>query len=273
MENDDMDIAASPKLAPTDDTPTRGYIRVTPELEAAVIAYRTRFPLVDYTELGRMLDLPERTIRYVLADLPRLRATNGEVKAGNIKQRILWILDALPMNDVPELRRVLGRADTEHDIVHALHDLHKQGKVDFTEKGARKEPINIHLTARGRGEGLPKAVKDRIHEDFKDATPAVVGETAVGGDAVSSTEPTTEVTAEPTPDVGYPLLGALIEREAKRREQDGKAFKYLEAAEAIKDVDPDMYASLMSKADSTIPFPSPIESEFLRYAEAHPDTE
>jgi len=299
MEDDDMAVAASPKLAPTDDdNPTRGYIKVTPDLEAAVIAYKTRFPLSDYAELGSMLGLPERTVRYVLTDLPRLRATgDAEAKAGNIKQRILWILDALPMENVPELRRVLGRADTEHDIVHALHDLHKQGKVDFTEKGSRKEPINIHLTARGKGEGLPKVVKDRIHEDFKDQpfvaqavadaeldaaegahtvkpnaeTPAVVGATGLGVNAVATAEPTTEVEAEPTPDTEYPLLTALIERERERVRADNTYFKFSEAADLIREADPDTAAMLDQKArNHDIAMPSPIEAEYLRFFRSTP---
>jgi len=270
MEDSDMGMkaTASPKLAPTDDdAATRGYIRITPELEARVIAYRTRFPLVDYAELGRMCDLPQRTIAYILTDLPRLRATNdADGRAGTIKQRILWTLDALPMNDVPELRRVLGRADTEHDIVHALHDLHKQGKVDFKEVGAHKQPEDIHLTARGRGEGLPKVVKDRIHDDFKDKVVAPDEQDALVS-AFADADPDPEPVTKASP---FPLLDALLAREQERQAQDNAGFKYLEAAEAIKDIDPVMYSQLVEKASSDIPFPSPIEAEYLRYVAACP---
>ena len=244
------------KAAPSD---TRGYIKVTPDLEARVIAYKTRFPLSDYKELSDMVDLPERTVKYILVDLPRLRATNdGEAgHQGTIKQRILWILDALPMDNVPELRRVLGRADTEHDIVHALHDLHKLGKVDFREVGAHKQPEDIRLTARGRGEGLPKAVKAEV-EDAKDAPTPVE-------------ERRTEHTVGDLAQVAaFPLLDALLAREQERQAQDNAGFKYLEAAEAIKDVDPVMYSALVEKAQSDIPFPSPIEAEYMKYVAACP---
>ena len=238
--------------------PSRGYIKVTPDLEARVIAYRTRFPLVDYAELSNMLDIPTRTIQYILTELPRLRAANGEGKEGTLKQRILWTLDALDMDNVAELRRVLGRADTDHDIVHVLHSLHKEGKVDFKEKGASKEPINIHLTARGRGAGLPKAVKDEV-----DATPNL---NAHGVDMTQPMKVVARDFPEPEPVTAtFPLLDALLDREQKRQAEDNAAFKYLEAAEAIKDVDPEMYSALVSKADTSIPFPSPIEAEYLRY--------
>jgi hypothetical protein len=69
---------------------------------------------------------------------------------------------------------------------------------------------------------------------------------------------------------GYPLLDALIEREGKRLSEDNKAFKYLEAAEAIKDIDPEAYSMLVTKAESNIPFPSPIEAEYLRFASNTP---
>ena len=246
--------------------PSRGYIKVTPDLEARVIAYRTRFPLVDYKELSDMLDIPVRTIQYVLTELPRLRAANGEGKEGTLKQRILWTLDALDMDNVAELRRVLGRADTDHDIVHVLHSLHKEGKVDFKEKGASKEPINIHLTARGRGAGLPKVVKAEIGdapEALLDAPMEVISREE--DDRRTNAE--AKVKAEESP---FPLLDALLDREQKRQAEDNAAFKYLEAAEAIKDVDPEMYSALVSKADTSIPFPSPIEAEYLKYVAACP---
>jgi hypothetical protein len=249
-------VAPSPRLAPVDaDEPSRGYIRVTPELEARVIAYRTRFPTIGYAELGEMLDLPHRTVAYVLTDLPRLRAVNGEGKEGSLKQRILWTLDALDMDNVRELRRVLGRADTDHDIVHVLHSLHKEGKVDFIEKGASKEPINIHLTKRGRGEGLPKSVKDEV-----------VAATATAEEPVAE-QAEAEAVAEPQPsDIEFPLLDALLDREKERLDADGKMFRYMEAADLIRANDPETAAILDTKAQQNdVPLPSPIEAEYLRY--------
>ena len=249
-EDMNMQTAAHPQLAPVDDTETRGYVKVTPELEARVVAMRARDPLADYASLAERIDLPERTVRYVLAELPGLRRSKDVEKANaTLKQRILWTLDVLNFDNVSELRKVLGRADSDHDIVHVLHSLHKEGKVDFVEKGASKEPTTIHLTARGRGAGL-KAVEPVIPE--------------------VSTEVSTE--EEEAPDsilMGYPLLDALIEREGKRLDADNKAFKYLEAAEAIKDIDPVMYSDLVAKAESDLPFPSPLEAEYMRYVRNH----
>jgi len=256
-----VNIGLPDRAAPVEEGASRGYIKVTPDLEARVIAYKTRFPLVDYKELGDMLGLPVRTIQYIVAELPRLRAANGEGRAGTLKQRILWTLDALDMDSVTELRRVLGRADTDHDIVHVLHSLHKEGKVDFKEKGAAKEPVNIHLTARGRGQGLPKVVKAEV-------------DAATSAEAATAPEPSRMHDDQDEADVAatsaYPLLDALLDRERKRQAQDNSAFKYLEAAEAIKDIDPVMYSALVEKAQSDIPFPSPIEAEYLRYVAACP---
>lgn len=278
MEGDTVDIGTHPGLAPIEDGKTRAYIKVTPDLEARVIAYRTRFPLVDYAELGRILDLPERTIKYILTDLPRLRATNdAEARVGTIKQRIMWTLAALDMKNVTELRRVLGRNDTAHDIVHALHDLHTQGKVDFREDGAHKQPVDIRLTKRGRGEGLDKKVKDAIEQANAEADaiapePTVMPAQAVDDAALDEAEQAEGAhTVKPEAEASsFPLLDALLAREQQRMEQDNKAFKYLEAAESIKDVDPVMYSALVEKADSSIPFPSPIEAEYLRYVAACP---
>jgi hypothetical protein len=262
MEND-MDIAVSPGLAPLDEA-KRAYVKVTPELEAKVVAYRTRFPLVDYAELARITDLPERTIKYILADLPRLRAVNdAEGKVGSIKQRIMWTLAALDMKNVPELRRVLGRNDTEHDIVHALHDLHTQGKVDFREDGRHKYPVDIHLTKRGRGEGLGKKVTDAVEAAAHEADAAVA--------AIEGPAPAEQVEAEPVPTEAepaqeYPLLAALIEREQERVNRDNVYFKYAEAADLIRETDPETAALLDRKAqENDLPIPSPIESEYLRF--------
>ena len=46
---------------------------------------------------------------------------------------------------------------------------------------------------------------------------------------------------------------------------------FVVAAEAIQDIDPDMARSLMEKAKAyDVPFPSPIEQEYIRYVAAHP---
>jgi hypothetical protein len=254
----DMTVQATP--------PTRQYIKVTPEMEAHVIATRAKYPTESYDSIAETCALPKRTIEYILTDLPRLRRMNdGEVKAqGTLKQRILWTLDVLPVEDVRAFRRILGRLDTDHDIVHVLHDLHKQGWVDFDESTAGKSPTNIHMTARGKGQGLPKVERE---------TETVVEENPLRLDNLDGT---TGVTVT---DLGrgatlyepnYPLLDELLAREGKRIAGDNKSFKYMEAADLIRDEDPETAALLDEKAKANdIPFPSPVEAEYLRYVAAH----
>jgi hypothetical protein len=265
MYGDDMDItSARPDLAPVEvdgEGKPRGYVRVTPELEAKVMAVRSVYPTHSYTDISDMVGLPERTIKYILTDLPRLRAQNdADPVKGSLKERIVWTLEAIPVvKSVRELRMVLGRADTEHDIVHVLHSLHTEGKVDFREAKAGNSPTNIALTARGRGKGLPKTVAERIPEQVADR---ILPEEVQPADAAA------EADHEPPVDVPatYPLLDALIEREGKRLNADNKAMNYLAAAELVKDTDPEMYSTLVSKAEANdIPFPSPLEAEYLRY--------
>jgi hypothetical protein len=46
---------------------------------------------------------------------------------------------------------------------------------------------------------------------------------------------------------------------------------FVVAAEAIQQIDPETAASLMKKAEVyNVPFPSPIEQEYIRYVAAHP---
>ena len=119
------------------ETQKRTYTKVTPELEAAVQVARTQLgPTASYTEIADYASVPERTVKYILIDIPRLRrGANGEANVtASLKERIVGVLTAVgEMRTVEELRRVLGHGDPDHDIVHVLHSLHKQGKVDFTE--------------------------------------------------------------------------------------------------------------------------------------------
>jgi hypothetical protein len=238
----------------------RQYIKVTPEIEARVLAARSVLgDTASYAEIGESVGLPERTARYVIIDLPRLRSLNGEGNVGSLKQRLVWLLAELPQaQDVRELRRVLGRADTEHDIVHVLHSLRKDGKVEFSE-GSHGEPLNIKLTKRGRGEGLDPRVRERVHESQQEALPEA--------------EPVPE-TPEPevqTLTIAWPHLEELRQHEVNRQTVDEKATAYLTAAEAIEKVDPEAAAMLVEKANTlNVTFPSPVEQEYLRYAEAHP---
>lgn len=231
---------------------TRVYTRVTPELEARVIAIRARLGIgAGYKDIAEVAGIPERTARYILVDLPHLRRTNdGEEKAkGSLKQRIVWVLEEIEVDSATELRRILGRGDTAHDVVHVLHSLHKEGKVDFDESDRGGEPVRIHLRKK-RG-------TKRVEDDGPAPEPT------------PEPEPD-EVTLDVVRNLTFPLLDALIEREGKRLDADNRAMAYLNAAESLKNIDPAMYTDLVSKAEqSDIPFPSPIEAEYLRYVQTH----
>jgi alkylated DNA nucleotide flippase Atl1 len=231
----------------------RTYVKVTEDIEAAVLAARVHLgETASYAEVGRKVGVPERTVKYVLTDLPRLRRTarpEAQVQ-GSLKQRIVATLQVLgEVQTIRELSHILGRADSDHDIVHVLHSLHTQGKVDFKESGPNDAPTSIHLTKRG----ATKPTTPDVH-DFP------------------------PVEDNPTPPLpwannSYPLFEALLAREGERIANDAKAMAYVEAAEAIEKVDPDLHASLMAKADAlSAPYPSPIEREFLDYVAAHPYT-
>ena len=133
------------------DTERRPYVRITPLIEQQIQMYKDQHPGASVTDISDELMYSERTVRYVLYDLPRIRRnSHDEGSDASQKQRILLALRAMDYNNITDLRKTLGRSDTAHDIVHALHDLHTEGKVDFTEQGARKQPIRIHITERGR---------------------------------------------------------------------------------------------------------------------------
>lgn len=222
----------------------RQYTKVTADIETSVLAAREVYGPTSYDEIAESLGIPERTVKYILTDLPRMRRmNNGEAKTqASLKERIVEVLRDVDVNDVPELRRLLGYADPEHDIVHVLHSLHSQGKVDFRESGSHDQPINIHLTKR--------QAKPRVEPE-----PVVVAP---------------EPEPEPEPVVSretFPLLADLRARELDRAISDEKATAYIEAAEALKEADPDMAHALLEKAGAlNATYPSPLEQEYLRYA-------
>lgn len=254
----------------------RPYNRLTPEIEATVLAARMKLgDTARMSDIAEATGLPERQVRYVLTDLPRLRRIDhGEAKAeGSLKQRILWTLEVLPeLRTVDELRKVLGMSDTAHDVVHVLHSLHKEGKVDFREGRNGNQPENIHLTARGKGEGLKPEVRERVHESVQDKLP----EQAVDDAKLDEVERTEGAhTAKPSAVIAltipYPFLDALRERETNRKDHDTASTAYLTAAEAIEKVDPEAARMLVEKANALeVTFPSPLEQEYLRYVEEHP---
>ena len=278
MARSERSVVAPPKsFAPgiTDEAGvTRGYIHVTPELEAQVLAAKHLNPISTYAQLGEIVSLPPNTVKYILTDLPRLRKTSGKAIEGSLKERIQWLLLGMPesrgFKDASELRGLLGRADDLHDIVHVLHSLHTQGLVDFREAAGREHPTDIRLTARGRGKGLKmkESVAERVHESQQENLPPVEDEpapmVAVGADGILDFG---DLTGDKD---DYPLLDELIAREANRQAKDERATAYIQAAEAIRKIDPQAAAELDAKASQNdVPFPSPIEREYLRYVANH----
>jgi hypothetical protein len=273
----------------------RGYIRVTADMEARVLAMREVMGTASYGDLAEAAALPERTIRYILTDLPRLRRSSaGEAKAArSLKERVLAVVQEMEVvRDVAELRRIVGMADTEHDVVHVLHSLHTQGRIDFTERGSQQGKatvVDIRLPKKGSKrvdretyEALPEIVKDRLPEALVEEAVAsamlddhpegayTAKPTAVEPEATTQETPLTTPSAPEPEAEGYPLLDALLDRERKRQDSDSKGMAFVVAAEAIQQIDPETAASLMKKAEVyNVPFPSPIEQEYIRYVAAH----
>ena len=262
-------------MSATNSEGERGYIRVTPEMEASVISARDHLGAVGYSDIAEYTGLPERTIRYILTDLPRLRRNAaGETKAAaSLKDRIYEAVKVLgTIKDVAEVRRIVGMADSDHDVMHVLHSLHTQGRIDFDERGngmGSATVVNIRL---------PKKTAKRVTQEVADALPEIVRDKlpeAVEPEATTPETPLTEPSApEPDDAEGYPLFDALMERERKRLDTDSKGMAYITAAEAIQSIDPEAAASLMAKAEAlNVPFPSPLEREYIRYVATHPTQE
>jgi hypothetical protein len=260
--------------------PGRNYTRITPEIEGRILGVRERQPLTSYADIADITGYPERTVRYVLVDLPRLRRTatgTEEEVATSLKERVFNLIkDASPdpITNVKELRDVLGMADSEHEVVHVLHSLHTQGRIDFDERGNGRGTATYHnIRLHKRGSNAKPKVGPRGHETLTPVTDETPKVRLNNGTYVESDEPdkmTVKHDAPPQPE-GYPLLDALLERERNRLDHDNKGMSYVVAAEAIEKVDPDMARELMAKAEAlNIPFPSPLEQEYLRYVAANP---
>lgn len=249
----------------------RDYTRVTGEIQARIIHARETLGMVGYADIAEYTGLSASTVKYVLTDLPRLRrAAAGETKTQHsLKERVMKAVKAVgPIKDVAELRRIVGMADSDHDVMHVLHSLHTQGRVDFTERGngmGTATAVDIRLPKKGRKNGLHP-------------TPEVMQEIAETNSAQAAEPEATEQEAPPPQlpaalgPVGaqYPFLDALLERERMRLDGDSKGMAFVVAAEAIQDIDPDTARELMLKAKQyDVPFPSPVEQEYIRYVAAH----
>jgi hypothetical protein len=279
------------QIGPVED-PTepgkRTYFRVTADIEAQVLAARERLGFPAYADIAEVTGVPERTVKYILTELPRLRKSrsgDGEPE-GSLRERILVTLQHLgEVKTVAELQRIMGRADDKHNIVHVLHNLKAGGLVEFREAAGRDHPTDITLHKKGakrkvkpeitddrdraqdaetlvadmdeRDAQMPPFVAERIHESVVDATSVVSVADIPGMDDTSD---------------DFPLLDELILREAKRQSGDETALAYIAAANAIEKIDPQMAADLMAKAKALdVPYPSPLEREYLRYAVKHDD--
>jgi hypothetical protein len=281
-------------LQDPDGDGSRGYIRVTADMEAMVIAARSRMGTVSYGDVAEAVGLPERTIRYILTDLPRLRRANGgdERLEKSLKERVFATIEVLgEVKDVAELRRILGMADPEHDVMHVLHSLHTQGRIDFTERGTGNgDTTVIHIRPTKKGtkrltqtqvDALPEIVAERLPEavqplpvisrEEEERAISAAHNTETGFEATTPDTPVTAPSAPEPESEGYPLLDALLDRERTRLDGDSKGMAFVVAAEAIQAIDPDTARSLMEKAKQyDVPFPSPIEQEYIRYVATHP---
>lgn len=277
----------------------RRYTRVTPEMEAAVIVYKTQHPEATHADVAEETEVPERTVGYILTELPRLRSMRDADNGTSLKDRIVLYLEQMDFKNVADLRRVLGRADDTHNIVHVLHSLRTEGKVSFEEQSGSKAPIKIRLTRAGQAhiqkldydaqrkaedEREEQAEQERLQIENSAKPPPLDHPQKVR----EKVEVTDRLTAykEPKPENGidwrevnlnklpehdptdpYPLLNAIIEREYRRQMLDDTQTAYLKAAEALKGIDDAAAADLLDKgAKLDIPYPSPIEAEYFRYA-------
>lgn len=271
-------------LVTATDSDTRPYTRVTPEMEATIIHTRETLGPVAYSDIAEVAGVPERTVKYVLVDLPRLRRINaGEEKVeGSLRRRIMAAVSGVGMvKDVAELRRILGMADDEHNVVHVLHALHGAGKLDFTERGngmGTATVINIRLHKKGKknGDDIVNAGIPFDQPEQAEPMPVVSRQQYEQELSAKAAEvelpPKARDVSDMAPEEGYPLLVALLDRERNREDSDTKAYAYISAAEVLKDVDPTLYQEMLDKAhELNVTYPSPLEREYIRYVAAHPE--
>lgn len=259
---------AEPDILREDDGVTRSYTRVTTAMEATVLAAREALGAVAYSDIAKETGVPERSVKYILTDLPRLRRNKeGEANAAkSLKERVFDYVEALgTIKDVTELRRILGMGDDEHSVMHVLHSLHTQGRIDFDERGngmGTATVVNIRLHKKSQKVRLspdPEAVVEIAEPNSPLPVISREQEERAISEAHSKQEPE-----------GFPLLDLLLQREKHRLDGDSKGMAYVVAAEAIQAFDPDEARRLMQKSkEYDVPFPSPIEAEYLRYVAAH----
>jgi hypothetical protein len=155
-------------------------------------------------------------------------------------------------------------ADDEHSVMHVLHSLHTQGRIDFTERGngmGTATCVNIRLPKKG-------SKRDIVNAGIPFDQPEANGPEATTEQAPQHTPPS----APESESAGYPLLDALLDRERNRQESDNKAMAYITAADMLLGVDEEARLALLEKAAAfDVTFPSPLEQEYIRYVASHPD--
>jgi hypothetical protein len=251
------------------DSDSRNYTRITADIQAEILMAKTRLgTTATYGEIAEATGYTSRQVRYVLTQLPSLRRLNGgdEKMSNSLRARIIQVLSSVgAMKDAVELRRVLGADDDTHSIVHLLGSLKQQGIVAYREekRGTVQEPVDIRLT---------KNTKRHLATAKAEAEEGATPEGEPGG-GTPLDEVTVEALVNPKPEIVtdlFPLLRDLKDRERRRIKGDETSLAYMAAAEAVKAVDPDTYDLLMAKAnENAVPFPSPLEREYLTYAESH----
>ena len=149
----------------------RAYTRITPEIEGTILAYRERFPTMSYGEIAEETGYAYETVRYVIGKLPKLRRLQAgeEQTATSLRSRILEALAHLgEVNSIPEMRRILGQADDEHNIVHVLNSLNKSNEINFTRYDGGRKYRNIRLAKHGNGPSriaVAHGVEEANHAD------------------------------------------------------------------------------------------------------------
>ena len=252
----------------TTEEKKRTWTKVTPEMEISVFNARERLGLTaSQSDIADVVGLTKYQVKYIETDLPRLRrAKSGEAAASrSLRSRILEVLTQMDRVDsVPEMRRILGTADDEHNIVHVLTALNQQGEVNYTrfDGGRQFRDIRIHKAKRRNGERSP-ALTEAMAVEVPE--PEVTAEPA--------REETANVTSvvplpEPEPDQ-YPVLERLRARQREAVEAEAIAAKYVAAAELLGEVDPSMADRLMDEAAAVSISLTAEHLEYLRYAEEH----
>ncbi len=230
---------------------TRSWNRVTPEMEDRVRAAFTRHR--NYADAASETNLSERQVRYILS---------GKTSLGSLKQRMLALIEQRGrFADIHELYEELPGSHGMHNFVHVLHSLHSEGLIDFREVKAGTGGTS-YLDIR--------AAKRRTNGEAKHEPEVEVVEVEADVTAVAQPE---EVAPTPISE-GYPELFLIRERHALLVHQRGAADRYMKAAEALGNDDPDMVELLLRKAtEAETGSLSPVEAEYLRWVEEHGQSE